>query len=282
MKPSQVYNKHFLSEDLYRASISLKSHQFADFHLTSLNRLGKGFCAESMTATVFEDDGDFCSSVSKNSPRIAESYEAVAHLDDYTPVALMNSGVALYSEAHKTIDEWQDTALWKRHLSIFDCHRMVQVCYDFPFKKNTHISFVYLNPMERRFSINLSEEAVEYMSYPFFLGWLHVHNVICDQTLRAWLELLEGMTLPRFRLLRAIAGEGISNSSAISVGMGVTKGTVYRHIENSFENLLRIQHGLFFESGNANRILALAHSYHFLRFGAGKVIRKLPRHSHNV
>jgi hypothetical protein len=144
--------------------------------------------------------------------------------------------------------------------------------YGIPFRKDRILEFSYRLPSEARGY----DAEIGYLHCPFFLGWLHQQKIICAETLLDWLQLCEGLTLPRFQMLQLMVAGGLTRAQDLSAAMGKSVGTIYRHTENAFEKLLITGFVVSNDGGNAARIPALIRQFAFLGFTDCKIKREFP------
>lgn len=282
-KPSIIYSKDFLLNDLYRASISMRREEYVYFHADKINELVDGFDFEFLHVSnfhvdkKFELDGEVTNAVAYTSPCSVDNYLRSQKYDDFSFHTYLNTGAALFNETIRSLPEWSDHKFYKMHCTVYNYHSILSISFHYPHHKKTFVAFDYLRAPWLDFSADLTEEFVEYITYPLFLGWLRVYGAICDETLKEWLSLCVGMTPPRFQVLRALNERGIVNRGQIAGSRGLSIKTIDRHIENAYEQLLRYKPDWTDYSGNAGRVLALSQAYRFFAFGCGQVSRKLPR-----
>jgi hypothetical protein len=263
-------------------------HQFAKFQVDSIAQLGRDFVSDFLTVNIlhlndkFLLDGDITSAVAYTDEKTIESYQRALIHDTFTPLTFLNSGSALFLEATNSMDYWCDQTIFKEHCTPYEQYWILGVSYQYPHHKTTFIAFDYIRAKGEPFSSDLTEEYVEYVSYPFYLAWLHIHGAICGETLRGWLALCAGMTQARFTVLRAMAGQGITKAAELGGLLNLAQGTIHRHTENAYEALLSSGVELIDSTGNANRVLELTRQYQFFNYGMGNVARKLPRRALRV
>jgi len=223
-------------------------------------------------------DGEITSAVAHNSQKSIESYQRFMIHDEFTPISFLHTGTAMFNTAFRPIEEWLLQPIYKQHCTPFDFHWVIGLSYRFPHHKTTFLAFHYLQAKGEGFTHSLDEEFIEYVSYPFYLAWLHIYGAICADTLHQWLSLCAGMTLPRFLVIRTIAGQGIAHANTLGNTLNITTKTIYRHIENAQETILsQLPQSQIDGDHNASRILNIAKAYSFFEFGSGQLIRKLPR-----
>ena len=244
MSASKLYSENFLLDDLYRAAIRKDADDFVRFQVDQINQNIPKFQSDFLTVNIlhlnkkFMLDGDITSAVAHNSQNTIKSYQRSLIHDEFTPISFLNTGSAMFNTAFQSMDEWIDQPIYKLHCTPYDHHWVLGVSYRFPHYKTTFIAFQYLRAKGSGFSEELSEEFVEYISYPFYLSWLHIYGAICADTLHEWLSLCAGMTEPRFLLVRAIAGQGIGKTGTLAKNFGVSRSGIDKHIANTKEILL--------------------------------------------
>jgi len=284
MAASRLYSEKFLLNSLYRAAICKNADDFVRFQVDQINQNIPKFQSDFLTVNIlhlnkkFMLDGEITSAVAHNSQNTINSYQRSLIHDEFTPISFLNAGTAMFNTAFRPMDDWIDQPIYRLHCTPYDHHWVLAVSYRFPHHKTTFIAFHYMRAKGTGFSEELSEEFVEYISYPFYLAWLHIYGAICADTLYEWLSLCAGMTEPRFHVVRAIAGQGLSNTQILAKNFGVSRSGIDKHITNSNEILLSQQPELQLSgSHNNNRTLAIGKAYLFFQFGAGAVLRNLPR-----
>ncbi len=86
------------------------------------------------------------------------------------------------------------------------------------------------------------------------------------------------MAEPKFHVVRAIAGQGLSNARILAKNFGVSKSAIDKHIANAHDTLLARQPELQLSGDHfADRSLTIAKASQFFGFGVGAALRKLPR-----
>jgi hypothetical protein len=282
VKPSIVYTQEFLSKHLFHAATTMSRHEFARFQVDKIGEIEPKLRSDFLTVNILHlnnknlPDGEIVSAVAYNSLNVIDSYQRALEHDDFTPITMVNPGTALFTTAIREMDDWLERPIFTQHCTPYDHHWVIGVSYEFPHKKPTYIAFDYIRAIGADYDLGLSEEDVEYLSYPFYLGWLYIYGAIGAEEFRAWLSLCAGMTRARFLVLRALAGEGVFKASKIAEALNLKPKSITRHIEMAHDNLLAL--GVVDESdGNASRQPDLAYHYHFFRFGKGKIARNLPR-----
>jgi hypothetical protein len=177
----------------------------------------------------------------------------------------MNAGTALYIEATNPIEFWEDTKIYRAHCTPVGFHWVLGVSYRFSMFKPTFLAFDYMRGKGTPFSPKLREEYVEYISYPFFLGWLYIYEAICKERLFEWLDLISNITEARFLVLRAMGGQCLTKASDLGNALGVSEKTVRRHVEITFEELPSrglADHG----TGKEPPVPPILHHYYLFRF----------------
>ena len=283
MKIHHIFSKDYLLKELYPAVLSLPRKQYVYFHADAMNREIASLSFDFLTANILHLDkrcfpeGEIISEVAYAHESSKKTYEKNLIKDDFTPLTLLTPGSALFAEAIKPMDVWIDTPIWHSHCVEQDFHWVIAISYKYPHRKKTVITFHYVKSKGAPFHISITEELIEYFSFPFFLGWLFQYGAICHETLKEWLTLMIGVSPERFRILRALADPGMASARTLAENLFVSSSTVYKHLENSFDTLLTLEPGRQQFNGNANRILSLAKAYSFMDFGAASCRRILPK-----
>lgn len=283
MRGEDIYKNAFLVDELQRAATTMNRDQFVKFQVDSINCLGRNFHSDFLTVNIlhlndkFMLDGEITSAVAHTSQNTIDSYQRALIHDEFTPITFLHSGTALFNTSIRTMDEWIDHPIYTEHCTTYDLHWVLGISYRFPHHKTTFVAFDYIRAKGEPFSPDLTEEYVEYLSYPFYLAWLHIYGAICAETLKEWLTLCVGMTQPRFFVLRGIAGQGLTKAPMLADRFGLQPRTIHRHVENIFEQLLSREPELYKFEGNANRLTSIQQAYRFMEFGAGNASRVLPR-----
>ena len=282
MRTSWLYKKPFLVEELFRAIIKLDRTGYAKYHAATLNEFSKSLTFDALTVNILHlnqkglPDGKIVSSVANVSKSVIPNYQRHLALDEFTPQTFFEPGSALFIEATNPIDYWVDTPIYRQHCTPYDFHWVIGVSYCFPHQKRTFVVFDYMRAQEQNYGPELTEFEVEYLSFPFYLGWLYQYGAICPDTLFDWLTLIADMPPARFRVLRAFFDACNFSASQFSGQTNITKKTVYRHVEQAFDELIIKKPQLQGIDGNANRLLSLTRAYSFLSFGASANNRDLP------
>ncbi len=282
MRASAVYSNHFLLDDLYRAAVTMNRDEYVGFHANSLNQTAKKLSFDALTVNILHvdengfPDGEITSAVANVAKSVIGNYEKHITLDEFTPLTFSQTGTALFIEAVKPIDYWLDSPVYKLHCSPYDFHWVIGVSYRYPHQKTTFVAFDYMKAKGVAHAAELTEFDVEYLSYPFYLGWLYQYGAICDQTLLHWLKLLSGTPPARFRVLRGLAEPGIFHAGEFAKNIGSSTKAIYRHLEHAFEELRVRDNDIPEFDCNANRLLALSKAYRFFEFGAASSQSDLP------
>lgn len=279
----QIYQSRFLLNDLLPAALKMDRNDYAEFQLNEINKLCPQFQSDFLTVNIlhlnakFLLDGEITSAVARTPLDTITSYEKVLLHDSFTPLTFLNSGTAFFNDAVREIDDWIDQPIYTEHCTPFDHHWVLGVSYRYPHHKKTFVAFDYMRAKGEPYFSDLREEYVEYISYPFYLGWLHLYGAICSDTLRDWLVLCAGMSKARFLVIRGIAGEGITRAPDLSSALGLKSRTIHRHVEMTFDNILSVEPEKQIFEGNADRVATIARAYRFMQFGSGSARRQLPR-----
>ena len=277
MQTCRIYSGKFLKGELFQATQKMSSEEFIEFHIDSLNKLSRNLFLDSLFVTRFSldrnllIDGNVVSFVARNNKNAIENYLRFQIYDDYSNVSFRKTGEAVFCESLFSADEWQSHPIFLNHCADLELKSLIGLTYNFPNQKNTYMAFDYTSGKYNRYLDVLTQEYVEYVSYPFYLSWLHIFGVICAETLSDWLSLCEGMSEARFKVLRALSKAELLNVATLAEALSMARGTVYRHLENSYENLLSRNSNYQELTGNANRILALSRAYRFFDYGTGCV-----------
>jgi len=283
MRKEQIYSSDFLLNHICLAAEKLDRNDYAKFQVDSVNQLARDFKSDFLTVNILHLneklllDGKITSAIAYASKNTIENYQKILIEDSFTPVTFLNPGTAIFNNSLKAMDEWIDLPIYKEHCTPFDHYWVIGISYQFPHHKTTFVAFDYMRAKGKPYNKLLSEEYIEYISYPFYLGWLRIYGAICSETLREWLSLCIGITQPRFFVLRAIAGQGETRAVKLAEALGVQPKAIYRHVENTFESILSLRPEQYEYDGNADRISSILRSYRFLQFGSGALSRGLPR-----
>lgn len=289
MHPDKLYNKEFLLGDLYSAATTMNPREYARFHFDSLNKYAKHFESDFLTVNILhlnkkqQLDGNIVSAVVNQPDSIIDNYQRNLAEDNFTPKTFIHSGTALFVEAENTMDYWYDSTIYKKHCTIYDQYWVLGISYPFPHKKTTFLAIDYMRAKGDGFLACLKESYIEYITYPFYLGWLHIHDeAICKETLHDWLTLVTEMTETRFHLLRSMAGHGVTNSKTLSKTFGVTPKTIDKNIANAFDALSvkfheHSKNKVVIPNRNNDQRSMLVHAYRFMEFGKGDMERILPK-----
>ena len=282
-KKSPIYASEALRE-LAVAARPADGAAFARFQLEMLNALEPDIRSDFLSVTLNRLDElgrvrpDFLASMVNIPPALGEHYRAVAAHDIFTTLLTHHSGMALFSEAlspHRNMPE----DFRQEVFTAAGLRWILGISFSIPFMRDRHLTMNCIrSPDSGPYPPTLGEERAEYLLYPFFLCWLHVHGRICHDTLREWLCLCTDMSHRRFIFLRTLAGKGIATAAALARGLGISQGAIYRHAEIAYETYLsRCPEAVQPYDGNANRMMTLSRAYHFLGFAPGGTSRPLPR-----
>lgn len=292
MAASIIYSQSFLLNDLFKAAslMKRKHNDFAEFQLKSINQLALNFKPEFLTINILQLnkkmmlDGDIVSSVANHPSSVISSYQRHILGDHFTPNTILNPGVALYIDAIKPMDYWVETPIYKNHCTPYSQYWVIGLSYRHPQSQSAFIAFDYMRPEGQPFSYKLTEEYIEYISFPFYLAWLYLHDAICENTLKEQLTLCAETPEIGFHVLRSIVGECIAQPGLLSKYLQRSEGTIRRQIENLYLKLpseYKKSQQMYINSNGkramANRVLVLSQAYRYLSFGEGKIERPLPR-----
>ena len=285
MRASPVYSSHFLLDDLYRAATKMNRDEYVCFHADMLKKHSEKLRFDALTVNILHvdrngfPDGGITSAVAHVAKSVIGSYEKHLALDAFTPLTFSQTGTALFIETVKPIDYWLDSPVYKHHCSPYDFHWVIGVSYKYPHQKTAFVAFDYMKAKGAAHSLALTEFDIEYLSYPFYLGWLYQYGAICNETLYHWLNLLADTPPARFRVLRGLAEPGVFHAGMFARNIGSSKKSVYRHLEHAFEELRVKDNEISEFDYNANRLLALSKAYRFFEFGAASSQSHLPTRS---
>lgn len=283
MKCDPLYQKQFLIGELLPAALRKEPKEFTKFQIEQIRENIPKFQPHKITVNILHlndknlPDGEISSTVANLPESVIDSYQKNLLHDSFTPITFSQTGSALFSEAVRSMQEWEDQLIYKNHCTPYGHYWVIGVSYQFPHHKKTFLAFDYMRDKGASFCSNLEEEYVEYISYPFYLAWLHIYNAICSDTLKEWLVLSAGMTEARFKIIRGIAGQGLPKAKFLAEHLNINPRTIHRHVENSFEQLLSLQPERQVYEGNADRISSIMKAYRFMEYGASNVKRILPK-----
>lgn len=283
MQLGNIYRSEFLLGDLIAATKKQDKDSFVSFQGQKSLELTRSPLFDFLAVNILRLkpdgslDGELLGAVYNVSPLVIKSYEKNLYLDDFTPQLFGSLGSAVFNESVRPMDDWLDRPIYRSHCNFFDYHRVCEVAYSYPFHVNPKIVMFISVDKNRQFPTDLSEEIVEYIFFPFYLGWLHVYRLIDVHTLRHWLSLLVGMTLPRFRIIRALFEPCTLSTKQMANDLDLSTSAVNRHLENAMENLMRISPHLQEKDGNANRLAELLKAYRFFEFAPSSINRKFPK-----
>lgn len=280
-----LFSKQYLLNELYPAVVSLSKKQYVYFHADAINKAKDKLCFDFLTVNILHlnskmlPEGEITSQVAYASNKSIITYEKNLISDTFTPLTMLTPGAAIFIDAIKPIEEWEETDIYQTHCIPQEFHWVVAISYQYPHHKKTVITFHYLKAKGTPFHWSVSEEMLEYFTFPFYLGWLYQYGAICDETLKIWFMRIVNLTPERFKILRALTESNMGSARHLSENLCVSQSTVYKHLENTFDNLRTVEQDIIPFSGNTNRMLSLANAYHFMRFGAASSKRALPRRS---
>ncbi|MEP1265063.1 MAG: helix-turn-helix domain-containing protein [Rhizobiaceae bacterium] len=264
------------------AAIAMPHQEFAKFQADSLNQMSKRLNFDALTVNLVRlnqhgiPDGDIVSAVAYTPISTISNYQRHLHLDEFTPFTFMQPGSAVFVDAVKPMDYWENSTGYRVHCTPYDFHWVLGISYAFPFHASAVVAIDYMRAKSRNFPNDLEEFEVEYLSFPYYLGWLLQFGAIDQHILRFWLALLADMPPSRFRVVRGFAERKAVNAKTLARSMGCSKKTIYRHLEHAFDELLLRDNRLTDLIGSPNRILALSQAYRFFEFGSAAVERVLP------
>ncbi|MEP4292187.1 MAG: hypothetical protein ABJ358_09745 [Rhizobiaceae bacterium] len=256
--------------------------EFAKFHADSLNQMSPRLNFDALTINLARHnqkglpDGEIVSAVANTPRSVIANYGRHIHLDEFTPLTFLQPGSAVFVDAVTSMENWASSAIYKIVCSPYDFHWVLGVSYVYPFHTKSVVAIDYMCCKENAFANDLEEFEVEYLTFPYFLGWLFQFGAIDAQTLRLWLSHIANMPPARFRVVRGLAERKAFNARSFSKAIGCSQKTVYRHLEIAFEELVCRNNELASLDGTSNRILALSNAYRFFEFGTASVSRTLP------
>lgn len=283
MKPSPIYRADFLMGELHPAALQMNWQDFIHFQTDTINNLAKGFDIDSIkvaAAPIGRNKGlghELSGAVSYGDLGLLENYRDHLDFDDLSPLVIQSPGSALFGEALMSSQDWRNHPLHLSHCLPFGITAGIALGYHFPLFRRSAMIMLYFRHRDPVFPPSLTEEYVEYISFPFYLCWLYKMRSICQDTLKEWLGSCADMSQARFLVLRAMAGQGIAKASDLAEGLGLSVGTIRRHTENAYEALLRQNADWVEVAGNASRVIDITRQYHFFRYGPGNIRRPLPR-----
>jgi len=283
MRSSPIYKPSFLTELLPACASSLDGDKFAEFQGKSLLEMVSSSFFDFLAVNAFHLkstgflDGSLTSFVYNVDQAVIPSYENNLLHDDFTPMLFGSPGTAMFNNAVRPMDDWETRPIYTEHCNLFDYGEVCEVAFSFPFHKHPKIVIFISKEPGQRFPYEISEEQVEYLFFPFYLGWLRVMGLVDQSTLLQWMRLLSGMTLARFRVLRSLFEPKPWNLKGSAMQLGLSDAAIYRHIEGAFEHLVKVEPTLQSGVGSANRLVELSKAYSFFSFAPGEIRRTLPR-----
>lgn len=264
-----LYSKDFLLKELWPCATRSDPKDFAVFHAKTVKAvfpdLEFDFLAINrihLNAKGVLDIG----SVYDCPQKIIASCERTLHHDLFLPVVPNHCGAAPNSGEVESTEQCDETPFFKSHCHIFDTQHAIGMAYQFPHHKLSFLTFYYMCSPNTQCATDVNKKWVEYVSLPFCLAWMHLHDRICAQTLKDYLSRLIGKTPERLQVLREIASSPAFNAKNAANQLGVSVHTIYKHVSEAHQELLchdSLDKRLFTD-GNSNRIHLLAHQYRFL------------------
>lgn len=180
MRPSLLYSREFLLAELYNSARLMSRNEYAHFQLGAINKYVKMLASDFLTVNILHmnskgfPDGEIVSVVANHPNSVIGNYQKNLSYDLFTPLTFQHPGSALFVEAVRPMNEWECSDIYKKHCTPYGQYWVVGLSYLFPHKKKTYLAFDYMRAQgEKGYSDKLTEEFIEYISYPFYLGWLY-------------------------------------------------------------------------------------------------------------
>ncbi len=237
-----VYKEKFLLNDLYKAATSCRPEDFARFHLNSLKgRIGCEFITINVLDTNAMDrpEGQMESVVAGVDTACIKNYANHLQHDYFTPKLFRYPGTAGFADAQRPMDEWFEQNIYKLHCNLFSFYWIAGLTYRCAYRRRARIGINYINPKEKPFSspLTLSEFDIEYLSFPFFLGWLYQFRDIDADELNYRLSYLIDLPPGQFLAIRSLMWQPLMNSQKISDALGLSLKAFHRRLECVIERL---------------------------------------------
>ncbi len=110
------------------------------------------------------------------------------------------------------------------------------------------------------------EDALQYLSVPFYFAWLMRWGHIDVATLEDWYRLLVGVTPARLNLLREIVCVGRYQTGVIANRLALSDRVVRNYIAEALHAVSHLLPDLEMASANSSQCIDLVRYYWFLRY----------------
>lgn len=284
---SPLYRSQFLLNELLPLAAKQDKNAFVDFQAKVLTDRVKDPFFEHIAVNVLKCAGgvlvpdEYESAVWGISPRIIDNYERCFIYDEYTPRLFTEPGSAVFNEAVMPLSAWRDTSIYTEHRIKFGYESVCEIAYNFHFGLvNPKIVFFFARPRGYPFPISLTEEMMEYVCFPFVIGWLLVYRQIDVAHAQAWLARLVGLSQTKFEIVRGLFQSDLPMASCAAEKLGIAPKAVHRHFDQLAQSLYKSGDDEWL-THTRKRQLRLMQTFDFMKFGASRHQRALPqRQSH--
>lgn len=102
---------------------------------------------------------------------LATGYAEVAHYDEVSPLAYINSGKLVRSEKLRTLDEWRNHPIYQQHCKYYDIDKGLTISFQSPERHRTFLAFEYLASSDPHDWDKVDAHYLELATFPFALAW---------------------------------------------------------------------------------------------------------------
>ncbi len=169
--------------------------EFSKFQRETLNSVFREFYYDFSSISILGFSDSLVPQIKMSSgldlsPSIVSSYESMAELDQFTPIAMENPGSAITKIDIMSNDEWQDSDFYRKHCKVYDISDAIMVYFTFPHNQSSFIGIEYLASEDNHSFANVDARQIEWATFPFALAWLCRYGIIGFEEFEQCIELL--------------------------------------------------------------------------------------------
>lgn len=205
--PSGFFNECFLAE-VYSNALSMSDKEYVKFQAGKTKEFLPSLPLDTLAVNTLRLkpsqalDTALVSSVWGSPDSMIRSYERHILTDDFTPSTFLSRGNATHLESFRSKDDWSEIAVYAKHCLVYGLPNIISLAFGIPQSRSEFVSFTF-SAAEGSFPGKDDKlDALEYVTIPFYLGWLFQRNRIDEEYLKEYLWALKGVSLSQLKTIR--------------------------------------------------------------------------------
>ncbi len=273
-----AFSSNFLMRELYEAACKCDDLGFAKFQQQSLRSFLPGFDPHVLSVCVQEisKDGVIQAAERFRSVNIDSHafllYRKVHGTDEVFPHSWSNPGTAVFNTDFKSLDEWDDTRLYREFKSPLGLYHAILLTYQLPFTTEKYMKFVYDSGEGKTFCSKLTKDEVEYVTTPFLYAWLFKFGYIDEGTFTRILSLLSNITPLQLFLLRELVTIPVYQNKTVAEKFSISGRVVNNYFANVYAQISHLLPDRDALDSRAAPLVDLVRHFWFLNLAGSPVI----------